>query len=58
MLSTTLHAAQKINVKKLFLFCFFFHPKSYGNLDSKLCYIHFEITGNPCNLIGSKPLSV
>ena len=57
MLSTTLHE-KKLMLKSYFCFVFFFHPKSYGNLDSKLCYIHFEITGNPCNLIGSKPLSV
>ena len=57
MLSTTLHE-KKLMLKSYFCFVFFFHPKSYGNLDSKLCYIHLEITGNPCNLIGSKPLSV
>ena len=49
---------KKLMLKSYFSFVFFFHPKSYGNFDSKLCYMHFEITGNPCNLIGSKPLSV
>ena len=40
MLFSTIHV-DSLNVKRLFFF--------------SICYIHFEITGNPCNLTGSKP---
>ena len=43
------------NVKTLF---FFSYQRGYYKLDSKVCYIHFEITGNYCNLVGPKPISI